>query len=373
MRITFLLAHADLSGGVRMIANYARQMARRGHEVVVVSRPPRRPTMRERIRAALGGPRPPAITRRGPSHLDGIDVRHHVIDSHRPIVASDLPDADVMVATWWETAQWSSGFPASKGAPVFFAQGYETREGLPAEVLDSVWRLPMHKIVIARWLARLCEERFGDFDYSLVPNAVDLDQFSVPPRGKQPQPTVGLVYTHVHSKGIDLALEAFDLAKAKRPDLKLVTFGAREPTAELPLPDKAAFILRPAQDRIKDIYASADAWLFSSRQEGFGLPLLEAMASRTPVVATPAGAAQEVLEDGGGILVPPEDPQAMAEALLSVVNMNEPVWRTLSDKAHSVACRYSWEQSAELFEAALERAIEKQRGFSHTSPSPDRL
>ena len=70
----------------------------------------------------------------------------------------------------------------------------------------------------------------------------------------------------------------------------------------MPLPRDTEFHLRPPQDRIRDIYSKCDAWLFGSRSEGFGLPILEAMACRTPVIGTPAGAAPELLGDGRGIL-----------------------------------------------------------------------
>src|ERR1700761_9128261 len=108
MRITFVISHADLSGGMRIITSYAQLLQKRGHQVTIVSRPKRKPTFREwfdhkfRKRPLPWASRP--ITG---SHLDHlVDVKHHVIDDCRAIVADDLPDADVIVATWWETLEW---------------------------------------------------------------------------------------------------------------------------------------------------------------------------------------------------------------------------------------------------------------------------
>ncbi|MGC8714943.1 MAG: glycosyltransferase [Leptodesmis sp.] len=53
---------------------------------------------------------------------------------------------------------------------------------------------------------------------------------------------------------------------------------------------------------MRDYYSACDAWLFPSRYEAVGLPILEAMACRTPVIGTPAGIAPEMLSDGAGIL-----------------------------------------------------------------------
>jgi glycosyltransferase involved in cell wall biosynthesis len=89
------------------------------------------------------------------------------------------------------------------------------------------------------------------------------------------------------------------------------------------------------------------------------LPILEAMACRTPVIGTPAGAAPDLLCDGGGLLVRPEDPRDMARAIVQVHAMDEPAWMSMSDAAYEVASRFTWDHATDLFEAALHRAIAK--------------
>jgi glycosyltransferase involved in cell wall biosynthesis len=280
-----------------------------------------------------------------------------MIDRRRPIVAADVPDADVVVATWWETAEWVATFPPSKGKPVYFIQHYEVYADQPVARVDATWRLPFQKIAVARWLSELAVDRFGDEGAILVPNAVDTNQFHAPPRGKQAVTTVGVMYSHVQFKGCDVALAAFERASRIVPRLKLVAFGHRRPTPELPLPAGSTFTLQPAQDAIRDIYASTDAWLFASRSEGFGLPILEAMACRTPVIATPAGAAPELVGQGGGILVPPEDAGEMANAIERISRMKDSEWRAVSDAAHATANRYTWDDAADLFEQALQQVV----------------
>jgi glycosyltransferase involved in cell wall biosynthesis len=191
----------------------------------------------------------------------------------------------------------------------------------------------------------------------LVPNAVDTEQFHAPPRGKQPSPTVGLMYSTTRFKGCDISLDAVRRAARNVAGLRLAAFGIDQPSPELPLPDGAAFFHQPSQTMLKDVYSRCDAWLFGSRTEGFGLPLLEAMACRTPVVATPAGAAPELLAEGGGVLVEPENPQDMADAIVRVCGLSAEAWRAMSDAAYSTATRYTWDDATDLFEAALRRAI----------------
>ena len=370
LRITFVLPQADLSGGARVVAIHAKNLAQRGHRVVVVSRPQRTPTVRERLRSTLTGKPLPSAARSTTSHLDHLPgVEHRRIESRRPVVADDLPDADVVVATWWETAEWIAALPQTKGTSVYFLQHYEVYAEQPKDRVDATWRLPIPKVAVARWLSELASEVFGDRNVFLVPNAVDPTQFHASPRGKRQTPTVGVMYSHVRFKGCDVALGAFERARQHVADLKLVAFGHRAPTPELPLPPGTQFIAQPAQDEMRHLYAAADAWLFASRHEGFGLPILEAMACRTPVIATPAGAAPELIAQGGGILTKPEDPADMAAAIERIAAMKESEWQALSDAAYATATRYTWDDAADLFEQALLQIVAA-RGRTSSSSSP---
>jgi glycosyltransferase involved in cell wall biosynthesis len=216
--------------------------------------------------------------------------------------------------------------------------------------------LPLHKVVVHRWLADIARDEYGDNDVSVAPNSVDTVLFNAPPRGKQAVPTIGMMYSETAFKGCDVALRAVEIARQTRPEIRLVAFGALPPSEKLPLPPGTEFVLSPPQTQIRDIYASCDAWLFSSRTEGFGLPILESMACRTPVIGTPCGAAPDLLDEGRGILVPFEDPEAMAAAILRVADMPEPEWKAMSEAAHAEAMGYTWEHATELFERALMKA-----------------
>ncbi len=367
MRIVFVVPHADLSGGLRVVTIYAQRLKRRGHEVHIVFTPLPRPTLRTRVRSLLRGSGWLDASRPGPSHLDRIDVELHCLDRFRPVLDGDVPDADVVVATWWETAEWVWRLSAAKGAKAYFLQHYEDWGG-PVERVDATWRLPMHKIVVSEWLARLARDRFGITDYSHVPNAVDLQQFDAPERAKASVPTIGFMYSTSPFKGCDIAIAAVNRARQSVPSLQVRSFGSVQPTGDLPLPRGTSFVHAPEQTRIRDIYAGCDAWLFTSRTEGFGLPLLEAMACRTPVIATPAGAAPELLATGGGALLDSGDPDVIARAIVALCHLPEPEWRTLSAAARVVASRYSWDDSTRRFEAALELASASHRHVASSGP-----
>jgi glycosyltransferase involved in cell wall biosynthesis len=276
-------------------------------------------------------------------------------------VDADLPDADVVIATWWETAEWVANLSPEKGAKAYYVQHYELFNYLPKERVEATYRLPLHKITVANWLVDLLKTRYNDHHISLVPPSVDTKQFYAAKRGKQKSPTIGMMYSGTHWKGTDIALKAISLATERIPDLRLVAFGTgRDAYPDMPLPANAIFEPDPTQQQLREFYAACDAWLFSSRYEAVGLPILEAMACRTPVIGTPAGIGPEMLTNNAGILVKQEDPADMARAIEQVCRLSESEWQAMSDAAHNKICSYSWDDAAALFEAALYTAIERQ-------------
>jgi glycosyltransferase involved in cell wall biosynthesis len=360
MKITFILPGAGMAGGVRVVAIYAELLQQRGHQVAVVCLPPPPLSWRQRLRQFFNQLIKGEDQRSEQSHFDDKSVKPQIIEQCRPIVAADVPDADIVVATWWETAEWVMRLPAAKGAKVYLVQHDETVfAAQPRDRVRATWRLPIHKIVISQWLADLLHTECQRGEVSLIPNSVDTEQFFAPARAKQPVPTVGVMYSDIRWKGCDLSLESVLLAAQKVPNLQLVAFGFGAPAEQMPLPPGTRYICNPAQTEIKDIYAQCDVWLFGSRLEGFGLPILEAMACHTPVIGTPAGAAPELLDDGCGILVRPEDPESMAEAIEQVCQMSDQEWRTMSELAYCRATGYTWEDATDLFEAVLYRVIEQ--------------
>lgn len=360
MRITFISPPFDLSGGQRVIATYAERLRRRGHDVVVVTLPPRRPRAGEIVRSLLRGRGWPEPPERSPSHFDRIDVECRVIDSYRPIINADVPDADVIIATWWETAEWVAALSPRKGAKAYFIQHHEVFPYLPIDRVEATWRLPLHKVTISQWLVRLAQERYGDDHVSLVPNSVDHAQFYAPQRGKNIIPTVGLLYATAPFKGCDVSLRVFTLCAERLPGLRLVAFGAQPIAPQLPLPAGAEYHFQPAQHTLRTLYAQCDAWLCGSRCEGFHLPPLEAMACRCPVVSTRVGGPMELIEDGvNGFLVDVEDVAALSGRLVEVLSMPEPVWRRMSDAAYATALRYTWDDATDRFESALQAAVER--------------
>lgn len=356
MKITFLHPTVNLSGGIRVAAIHAAGLAARGHEVRHISVTPRQPGWVAQAKSVLRGRGPiPWSGAPRASHLDDTDVPHTVLPT--PTIAPDqVPDGDVVVATWWETAEWLAALPASKGAKVHLIQDYEMFDHLPRARVEAVYRLPVHRVAVSNYIRRMLEQHHGAEGVDLVPNAVDLDHFTAPPRARSDGLCVGAVYTERPRKNLALAIAVLEAAKVRLPHLRAVVFGTQDIADFLPLPDWVDYHKDPAQRAIPGLYAQADLWLFTSESEGFGLPLLEAMACRTPVLATAAGAAPDLIDGRNGEVLPAEV-DAFVAALERFDAMPDAEWQRYSQAAMRTAQRYTWDMAFDLLEQSLIRAV----------------
>lgn len=354
MKISFIIPANSFSGGIRVIGIIAEALVQRGHDVHLFAQPFKHPGLKGKVRHYLKTGRLPKLPPEGP-FLDGLGARLHKIDKPRPVMDADLPDADIVVATWWETAFWVDKLSDSKGAKTYFMQDYGAA-GQEFEKISPTWALPMTFVTLTNTLAGMIREKNPDADITVVPNAVDQDIFNAPFRRRGQPPRIGFMHRVPHLKGADLALAALEKIRAAVPDLRV---SAVSP-ALIPLPDWIDLVHRPDDARLVETYQACDLWLFPSRMEGFGMPIVEAMACRTPVISTRVGGAPDLIRDGeNGFLVDIEDVDAMAEKAISILTGPVEDWDRMSDAAWGTVSSYTWSDAAAMFERAFETAIAK--------------
>jgi spore coat protein SA len=178
-------------------------------------------------------------------------------------------------------------------------------------------------------------------------------------------------------KGVHVLVEAFNTVAARHPDVSLDIVGPKVPMLRAFYCDLAdeeeRRILAPYYDRdyfawvsnlsspqareriryvggiphqyLHDAYHSADLCIMpSSCEEGFGMPAAEAMASGLAVIGTRTGGIPEVIEDGRtGILVPKDDPAALAEAICRLVE-DDALRRTMGRAGRArAAAEFCWD------------------------------
>src|SRR5262249_36557188 len=162
--------------GIRVLAIYAERLRRRGHQVLAVAPRPDVPTFWQALKSFVRGRGWPSAGGREPSHFDGLAVEHRLLDHPGALTEADVPDADVIVATWWETVPWVAALPDRKGARLHFVQHYETYGGWLEDV-DAAYALPVAKVVVSNWLKDVLESKFHQAPLAVIPNSVDPEQF----------------------------------------------------------------------------------------------------------------------------------------------------------------------------------------------------
>lgn len=146
------------------------------------------------------------------------------------------------------------------------------------------------------------------------------------------------------------------------PDLKLVLSGSRSTGFDVSIKDLIHQYDPPTQriidlgfvsdQQINSLYKHAEAMVFVSQYEGFGMPLIEAMKNGCPVICAPVSAIPEVAGDAA-IYVDSDQPDAWASALLDTL----PAKRAdLIEKGIRNTSRFSWAQTKESWLATLRKA-----------------
>ncbi|MFH8888197.1 GT4 family glycosyltransferase PelF [Streptomyces sp. NPDC017949] len=176
---------------------------------------------------------------------------------------------------------------------------------------------------------RLWEEQGGADPQAIrtVYNGVDPAAF--PPAGPEPQaPTLSWAGRVDPIKDLETLIRAFALVRARVPDARLRLFGGtprggeayreRCETLARDLGHADAVTFEGRVDDIKDAYAAGNVVMLSSISEGFPFTLIEAMSCGRATVSTDVGGVREAVGEAG-LVVPPRDPQAMADAALELL------------------------------------------------------
>ncbi|MBI2169532.1 MAG: glycosyltransferase family 4 protein [Actinobacteria bacterium] len=223
----------------------------------------------------------------------------------------------------------------------------------------------------SEYVATEVRELFGTDRVRAIPHGVP----HLPPTRPDPAATSGVVPDDPYvlalgtleprKRHVDL-VQAFAKLAAGHPDLRLVLAGSDGP-ARAEVEAAVAGLPNGARERVHlagrvddEVRAAllrhAAVLAYPSQYEGFGLPVLEAMAVGTPVVAARAGGVTECA-DGAALLVDngPDHPQALADALDRM--LGDPSLRSsLVEAGHRRACEFSWESTARRMAALYEEA-----------------
>lgn len=189
-------------------------------------------------------------------------------------------------------------------------------------------------------------------DVSCIPNGVDLDRFSNDLERGSDILFLGRLAPKKHVSDL---IRAFARVESEFPETNLIIVGTgpREEelaqlASDLNVSDQVSFKGRVSEEAVTRYYATAGVFVLPSVWEGHPLTLLEAWASRTPVIATSVEGIEEFVDHREtGYLVPPESPNELAEGIRFALNNTEETHKWGQNGRALVEAEYSWDGVAE--------------------------
>jgi glycosyltransferase involved in cell wall biosynthesis len=359
MRITFVLPGWSIRkpiGGFKVVYEYANRLSERGHQINVIHPLllfPDETKLKQKVKNYA--------LEMAKHFLRRNKVRWFRVSSKVNILfvpslrEENMPKGDVIVATAWQTAEWVNRYGEDKGEKFYLIQHYENWSG-PEERVKATWKMPLKKIVIARWLMEKAKE-LDEEVVAYIPNGLDFMHFCIRvPIERRDPARVGMVYDPSTWKGPKEGIDALNMVKDEIPSLSAILFSKYPKGPEVP--EWMEFYKNPLQDRIPQIYNSCSIFLHSSRSEGWGLPPAEAMACGCALVTSDSkGVLDYAIHQETALVSEIQSPAGLAQNILKLVNNNNRRI-SLAKRGNQYVQRFTWERAVSKFQKVI---TQKQR------------
>ncbi|NSW78200.1 MAG: glycosyltransferase [Chthonomonadetes bacterium] len=364
-RILQTLAGLHLGGAEQLVASLSAWLQSRGHEVVVANLTAERAMMyafeRENIRVVQAEDRR-LLSRWYPCRLAKLihQFRPDVVHCHN--------------TAWLKTASacWWTGTPC-----VFTLHNYHDRWlQQHARRLRSAARLTSFCVGVAPGIEQLFTQILGvpAERTAYIRNGIADVYMSNPPAPDwgMPIPKNAVVVAMVarfdgHQKDQSTLVRAVQMARQSVPNLHLVLIGdgPHRPAVEVLVDDLNARGYVHFLGMRGDVHVllhHVDLFVLSSKIEGESLAILEAMSAQRPIIATAVGGTPSLLANGEcGVLVPPGDAQAMAQAIVDLLQNREKAQQLAAFARQRFLREYTIDRMAERYLELYVKAIASRR------------
>lgn len=370
MRITLVIASDDIGGAQRAMALMANYWAAEGHHVTLVSLGPQ---FKDRYELHRLVKRVSLNLSSDSAHL-GQALYHNVLRVLRLRDQFRQLQPDVVISFMSSTNVLTILATRGQGIPVIISE----RTNPHRQAIGLVWNTL--RSLLYRYADALVVQTSALRDWAMgvavsarveiIPNPVNPEcNGSATSAGRhESSHTVVAMGRLVRLKGFDLLIEAFARCAGQHPQWSLVILGDGEERSNL----ESLIVTKGLQNRVRlagmvpcpsQILGQADLFVLSSRFEGFPNALMEAMACKLAVISTdcPNGP-RDIIRDGvDGLLVPPDDVNALAKGMDRLM-ANPAERRRLGARAMEVVERFSIEKIMSMWDELLAHTCRRGMG-----------
>jgi phosphatidylinositol alpha-mannosyltransferase len=327
---------------VKIIAPASKAVPTFGNRFIPIGRPRAIPTSGSIARVTISTRLAPSIkTILAEEYFD-------IIHLHEPL----MPMLCTTVIRMSQTKMVGT-FHAFAGSP-----GYNFAKPLTIRFLRKWFRKLDGKIAVSEPAMEFVNKHLPG-DYDIIPNGIDLEHFSpdVPPIDEFRDGKLNILFVGrlEKRKGANYLLKAYRRVKEEIPDSRLLIVGPgtrlrkkyERQVRRQGLKD-VVFVGYASYDDLPRYYQTADIFCSpATGRESFGIILLEAMAIGKPIVASNIDGYARLVNHGvDGLLVPPKDEKALAQALISLMT-NESLRQQMGAQGRIKVRKYDWKQVAQ--------------------------
>lgn len=327
-----------MSGGIRVVYIYANALVKRGHDVCcylpMVSYRGKDQSLAFRIKASISN----TIKKE-----NWFSCRFPV--KVVPLITPCwIRNADVTIATAWQTAYDVAGLPACKGRKFYFVQDYEIFNGT-AEEVEGSYGLGIPMITISRRL----EKRLRCFSsqVQVVYNGLFEWEYMKTKKVRGDKPGILLMYHEAEHKGTEEGLKVIQELECQGLEYRVALFGRK---ISRTFPETYKVYENPERKQLIRLYQESDIYLFTSSIEAWGLPVVEAMANRCAVVGRKLGALDELYNGENAVIV--KNCEEMLTAVIQLLQDSERL-DAIQSAAYKTARQLNWNRSALRFEKMI--------------------
>lgn len=313
-RIIFVLNATSVSGGIRTVFEQTNQLLARGFDVEVWS------------------------LEKQPAWF-GLDTEVRWFRGYEDLMLALRSEDAIKVATWWETAEVVWLASVNHGIPVNYVQEFETwfypeQPAIRAAVAAS-YRREFDTLTTAGF--QQGELRQIGVPATMISIGYDAEVFRPLDDVPREENTVLAVGRSFFQKNFEQTRLAWQSLGSERPDLLL--FGTEPDLLE---DERVEYVVRPTDAEVNELYNRASVFVQTSLHEGFGLPVLEAMAAGCPVITTDSHGNRDFCVPGENcVMVEHHDVDGLARAIREL--LADPSERArLGAAGIATAERYAW-------------------------------
>jgi L-malate glycosyltransferase len=358
MKITFIIGqYKRISGGNRILFEYANRLQERGNQVAIYSLA--KPAKWYRIDhwKRIVNKEIKIIPPKAIDWLENTIPINELSCNHESLI----PDSDILLATAWQTADYSNCLPCNKGAKFYLVQSDESIWAREKDKAYATYYMPFKKIAVSTWLKDILREQYTQ-EAEVLLNPVSENLFYPEEENQRSISRVCFLHHDYEFKGYKEAIEAVKIIKSRNYKIDPVVFGEKlqDPA---PLYEDAGFKFeyhyRPTGKALRRLYSSCGIYMCASWHEGSGLPGMEAIACGAALVTTDTGGSRDYAFDGETALVsPPKQPEQLANNLARILS-DEALWSKLVKKGTQKIREASWDTNCSRLEEIFKKSIIK--------------